>query len=57
MKLFVLGLSAGYLLTSLFSIPSPPLGFWLFTGLMAMFVGTGGLWWYRFNDDLHEGEF
>ncbi len=57
MKLFVLGLSAGYLLTSLFSIPAPSLGFWLFTGLLSIMVGTVGVYWYKLNDDLYEGDF
>ena len=57
MKKFTIGLLAGYLLTSIFSIPALPAAFWYFT------LGTsivGGILlnaWWRFNDDLHGGEF
>ena len=57
MKKFTIGLLAGYLLTSIFSIPALPAAFWYFT-LGASIVGGILLnAWWRFNDDLHDGEF
>ena len=57
MKNVVIGMLAGYLLTSIFSISAPPAWFWW----MTVFLGVGGaslgVGWYRFNDDLHDGEF
>jgi hypothetical protein len=57
MKKFSIGLLAGYLLTSIFSIPALPDSFWFFSGGIG--VLTLILWsaWKRFNDDLYEGEF
>ncbi len=56
MKKFILGGIAGYLLTSLFSIPAPPPYFWYFTGGLAIVSLIFFLAWRRFNDDLHEGD-
>mgnify|MGYP005732366911 FL=1 len=57
MKKFAIGLLAGYLLTSIFSIPALPIYFWYFWGGMGVISLI--LWnaWVRFNDDIHEGEF
>ena len=57
MKKFAIGLLAGYLLTSIFSIPSLPIYFWYFWGGVGVISLI--LWnaWRRFNDDLHEGDF
>tara|TARA_Y100001938_G_C8084490_1_gene431110 strand:- start:1016 stop:1189 length:174 start_codon:yes stop_codon:yes gene_type:complete len=57
MKKFLWGLSTGYLLTSLFSIPSPPEYFWYFAGGSGIIVLMFGTAWWKLNDDLHEGEF
>ena len=57
MKKFVIGMLAGYLLTSIFSIPALPTGFWYFIGSASiLFIVLLTAWW-RFNDDLHDGEF
>ena len=57
MKTFTIGLLAGYLLTSIFSIPALPRSFWFFSG--GVFVCCLIIWnaWRRFNDDLYEGDF
>ena len=57
MKKFAIGLFAGYLLTSIFSIPALPIYFWYFWGGMGVISLI--LWnaWVRFNDDIHEGDF
>ena len=57
MKKFSIGMLAGYLLTSIFSIPALPTSFWYFTGGVAIVVTMMLLAWWRFNDDLHDGEF
>ena len=57
MKEFVIGMLAGYLLTSIFSIPALPHYFWFFTGGVTIVSLMFWLAWYRFNDDLHDGEF
>ena len=57
MKKFVIGMLAGYLLTSIFSIPALPVGFWYFTGSTIIMLGVLLMAWWRFNDDLHEGDF
>ena len=57
MKKFAIGVLAGYLLTSIFSIPALPTYFWFFiggTGIMSLVLALG---WWRFNDDIHEGDF
>ena len=57
MKKFVVGMLAGYLLTSIFSIPALPPYFWYFTGgctIVGIMMLTA---WWKFNDDLHDGEF
>ena len=57
MKKFVLGVLTGYLLTSIFSISAPPLWTWGLVGLILMLLGTIGMYWYRVNDDMYEGDF
>ena len=57
MKKFSIGMLAGYLLTSIFSIPALPTSFWYFTGGVAIVSTMMLLAWWRFNDDLHDGEF
>lgn len=57
MKNFVIGLSVGYLLTSLFSIPPPQLWFWSICGVSLFIVGAVGSVWYKLNDDFVDGEF
>ena len=57
MKKIGIGLLAGYLLTSIFSIPAPPTYFWFFTSGVGIFALMFFLAWWRLNDDLHEGEF
>ena len=57
MKQFLIGGTAGYLVTSIFSIPSPPIWFWWFVIFIVASVASMGACWYRFNDDLHDGEF
>ena len=57
MKRFIAGLSTGYLLTSLFSIPAPPSYFWYFIfGTAAIGLMFAMAWW-KLNDDLYEGEY
>ncbi len=57
MKTFSIGLLAGYLLTSIFSIPALPDSFWYFTGgVFVCFLILRNAW-HRFNDDLYEGDF
>tara|TARA_Y100000593_G_scaffold56496_1_gene105395 strand:- start:200 stop:373 length:174 start_codon:yes stop_codon:yes gene_type:complete len=57
MKRFVIGLSTGYLLTSLFSVPAPSAYFWYFLigvgAIIFMLVSV----WRKINDDLYDGEF
>ena len=57
MKKVIIGMLAGYLLTSIFSIPSLPDYFWFFSGGIGIFALI--LWsaWRRFNDDMYEGDF
>ena len=57
MKEFVIGMLTGYLLTSIFSIPALPAYFWYFTGGAGILFGMMLSAWWRFNDDLHEGDF
>ena len=57
MKKFMLGLSAGYLLTSIFSISAPPVWFWWILIFLGASAASAGACWYRFNDDLRDGEF
>ena len=57
MKKFVIGLFAGYLLTSIFSIPALPLYFWYFWGGCSILGIVFWLAWQRFNDDLYDGDF
>ena len=57
MKKFSIGMLAGYLLTSIFSIPALPSSFWYFMGGLTIMSIVLMLAWWRFNDDLHEGEF
>ena len=57
MKKFMIGLLAGYLLTSIFSISAPPTWFWWIAVFVGASVASAGACWHRFNDDLHDGEF
>ena len=57
MKKFVIGMLAGYLLTSIFSIPALPASFWYFVAGSGILFGMLLSAWWRFNDDLHEGDF
>ena len=57
MKKILIGLLAGYLLTSIFSIPALPESFWFFSGGLAVISLIAWSAWNRFNDDLHDGEF
>ena len=57
MKKFTIGLLAGYLLTSIFSIPSLPTYFWYFSGGMGIVVFVMMAGWWRLNDDIYEGDF
>ena len=57
MKKFSIGVLAGYLLTSIFSIPPLPTSFWYFIGGTIIVVVSLLLAWWRLNDDLHDGEF
>ena len=57
MKKFSFGLLAGYLLTSIFSIPALPVYFWYFSGGAISVLLVFWSAWHRFNDDLHDGEF
>ena len=57
MKKFSIGMLAGYLLTSIFSIPALPSSFWYFMGGLTIMSIVLMVAWWRFNDDLHEGEF
>lgn len=57
MKKIAIGMLAGYLLTSIFSIPALPTYFWFFTGGASVLGLVFTLAWWKFNDDLHEGDF
>ena len=57
MKKFVIGMLAGYLLTSIFSIPALPGSFWYFLSGVTTVVLILWCAWNRFNDDVHDGEF
>lgn len=57
MKQFLIGGIAGYLLTSIFSIPAPPMWFWWIAVFVFASVATAGAYWKRFNNDLYDGEF
>ena len=57
MKKVMYGMLAGYLLTSIFSIPALPSSFWFFSaglGILGLIIWNG---WRRFNDDMYEGDF
>ena len=57
MKKVMYGMLAGYLLTSIFSIPALPSSFWFFSGgvgILTLILWNG---WRRFNDDMYEGDF
>ena len=49
MKKYVIGGVAGYLLTSIFSIPSPPSFFWWVTGLSLAIGSYLYFVWWRFD--------
>lgn len=57
MKKIVIGMLAGYLLTSIFSIPALPASFWYFSGCLSVLSLVLWSGYRRFNDDLHDGEF
>jgi len=57
MRKFVLGMLAGYLLTSIFSIPALPATFWYFTSIVATLALLLLAAWHRFNNDMYDGEF
>ena len=57
MKKIAIGMLAGYLLTSIFSIPALPTYFWFFSGGAFVLGLVFTLAWWKFNDDLHEGDF
>ena len=57
MKKIAIGMLAGYLLTSIFSIPALPTYFWFFAGGTGVLGLMLTLAWWKFNDDLHEGDF
>ena len=52
-----MGVLTGYLLTSIFSIPAMPASFWYFAGGVTIMSIAMSVAWWRFNDDLHDGEF
>lgn len=55
MKQFMIGGIAGYLLTSIFSIPSPPTSFWWLVGLFSAIASYVYFVWSRLDDD-HLGD-
>ena len=57
MKKFIAGLSTGYLLTSLFSVPTPHVYFWYFALGVGIISLSLSIAWKKLNDDLHEGEY
>ena len=57
MKKYIIGMLAGYLLTSIFSIPPLPSYFWFFISGLTMVVLVFALGWWKLNNDLHEGDF
>ena len=50
MKKYVIGGVAGYLLTSIFSIPSPPSFFWWTIGLSLAIASYLYFVWWRFDN-------
>ena len=50
MKKYLIGGIAGYLLTSIFSIPSPPTFFWWMTGLTIALLSYLYFVWWRFDN-------
>ena len=50
MKKFGIGMLAGYLLTSIFSIPALPTYFWFFSGGLAIVITMVVVAWWRFNE-------
>ena len=57
MKNFVMGVSVGYLLTSLFSIGAPPILFWLACATIIVVSTPVGYAWWKINDDGLDGDF
>jgi hypothetical protein len=57
MKEFIAGLSTGYLLTSIFSIPALPTYFWFFATGLTIVCSMFALAWWKVNDDLVDGDF
>ena len=50
MKQYLIGGIVGYLLTSIFSIPSPPTAFWWFTTLLSALLAYLYFVWWRFDN-------
>ena len=50
MKKYLIGGVAGYLLTSIFSIPSPPDLFWWMSGLILALSSYMYFAWWRFDN-------
>jgi len=57
MKKFAIGVLTGYLLTSIFSIPALPSTFWYTASVFTAIALLLTVAWFKFNDDLHDGEF
>ena len=51
MKKYMIGGFAGYLLTSIFSIPQPPSIFWWFSLLLLTILSYLYLVWWRMDND------
>ena len=56
MKKFLYGGIAGYLLTSIFSIPALPMAFWYSLGVLGVIALVLWIGWRRFDNDMHEGD-
>ncbi len=57
MKKYIIGMLAGYLLTSIFSIPALPAYFWFFVTGLGIVCSMFGMAWWKINDDITEGDF
>ena len=53
MKKYLLGGIAGYLLTSIFSIPEPPTLFWWTSALLFAIATYFYFIWWRLNNDTY----
>lgn len=56
MKKFLYGGIAGYLLTSIFSIPALPMAFWYSLAMVGVICLVLWIGWRRFDNDMHEGD-